>query len=283
MHGTFNVAGDGLITLSQALRRLGRVTVPLPRVAMTSLGSAVRQTRLGLPDYSPEQVDFLTYGRGVDTTRMRTVLGFEPRYTTEQALQEFATSLAPGLLQNHPWSPWRPSCPERWEARVADAEIIPLGTRGRPGRGSGRDKPSASSRNLAGSARRSAAEAAEAAEQTETPETEAPETEATADGAAAEQRGHDTFDTFDAAVEHATDAVTPAADAAAFAERPVVGLPDGAVPDAASSGGTGRPHTGSAVAVTSEGAGRRSARSPCTTCSSRHHHGPGRLRGRANR
>jgi len=33
---------------------------------------------------------------------------------------------------------------------VADAEIIPLGTRGRPGRGTGADKPSANSRNLAG-------------------------------------------------------------------------------------------------------------------------------------
>src|SRR4051812_29909565 len=32
---------------------------------------------------------------------------------------------------------------------MADAEIIPLGTRGRPGRGSGRDKPSTSSRALA--------------------------------------------------------------------------------------------------------------------------------------
>ena len=37
---------------------------------------------------------------------------------------------------------------------MADAEIIPLGTRGRPGRGSGRDKPSASSRELAGNGRR---------------------------------------------------------------------------------------------------------------------------------
>ncbi len=37
---------------------------------------------------------------------------------------------------------------------MADAEIIPLGTRGRPGRGTGRDKPSASSRNLVGNGRR---------------------------------------------------------------------------------------------------------------------------------
>ncbi len=37
---------------------------------------------------------------------------------------------------------------------MADAEIIPLGTRGRPGRGVGKEKPSSSSRSLAGGARR---------------------------------------------------------------------------------------------------------------------------------
>jgi 1-acyl-sn-glycerol-3-phosphate acyltransferase len=39
---------------------------------------------------------------------------------------------------------------------VADAEIIPLGTRGRPGRGSGSAKPSASARNLAGGGKKPA-------------------------------------------------------------------------------------------------------------------------------
>jgi len=39
---------------------------------------------------------------------------------------------------------------------VADAEIIPLGTRGRPGRGSGSSNPSASARNLAGGAAKKA-------------------------------------------------------------------------------------------------------------------------------
>src|SRR3954463_11435263 len=36
---------------------------------------------------------------------------------------------------------------------MGDAEVIPLGTRGRPGRGTGSAKPSAAARNLAGSAR----------------------------------------------------------------------------------------------------------------------------------
>ncbi len=103
VHGTFNAAGDGVLMLSQAIRRLGRLGVPLPALALSSLGSLVRQARLGLPDFSPEQLAFLTYGRGLDTRRMRNVLGFEPARTTEQALAEFAGSLESGPVQSHPW------------------------------------------------------------------------------------------------------------------------------------------------------------------------------------
>ena len=45
--------------------------------------------RAGLADFSPEQVRFLTYGRGMDTTRMREVLQFEPRFTTQAAFDDF--------------------------------------------------------------------------------------------------------------------------------------------------------------------------------------------------
>ena len=61
--GTFNVAGDGILTLSQAVRRLQRATVPLPGFAVGQLGSVLRQARLA--DFSPEQLSFLTFGRGI--------------------------------------------------------------------------------------------------------------------------------------------------------------------------------------------------------------------------
>ena len=93
--GTFNVAGDGVLTLSQAVRRLGRPMLPVPGFALSRVGSLVRQARLG--EFSPEQVQFLTFGRGVDTTRMREVLGFEPKYTTSEAFADFAHSLQPGF------------------------------------------------------------------------------------------------------------------------------------------------------------------------------------------
>ncbi|KAA1419535.1 NAD-dependent epimerase/dehydratase family protein [Nocardioides humilatus] len=93
VHGTFNVAGNGTLMLSQALRRLQRPGVPVPGLAFGGLGSALRSARLG--DLSPELVAFLTYGRGVDTTRMHEELGFEPRYSTAEAFGEFAATLPP--------------------------------------------------------------------------------------------------------------------------------------------------------------------------------------------
>ena len=89
--GTFNVAGDGVVMLSQALRRLRRPTLALPGFAVGSLGSALRSARVA--DFSPEQVSFLTYGRGVDTTRMRTELGFHPVRSTAEALTDFGATL----------------------------------------------------------------------------------------------------------------------------------------------------------------------------------------------
>ncbi len=91
--GTFNVAGDGILLLTQAIRRLNKPSVSLPGFAVGRLGSVLRQARVA--DFSPEQLGFLTYGRGVDTTRMREELGFEPSMTTEEAFAEFAQSLTP--------------------------------------------------------------------------------------------------------------------------------------------------------------------------------------------
>ena len=89
--GTFNLAGDGLIMLSQAVRRLRRATVSMPGFAVGGLGSVLRSARVA--DFSPEQLGFLTYGRGVDTTRMREVLDFHPTFTTAEAFADFGRLL----------------------------------------------------------------------------------------------------------------------------------------------------------------------------------------------
>jgi UDP-glucose 4-epimerase len=96
VHGTFNIAGDGIVMLSQAIRRIGKPSVALPAFAVSQVGSLVRRSRVA--DFSPEQVAYLTYGRGVDTSRMREVLGFEPRHTTASALDTLRSAIGPGPI-----------------------------------------------------------------------------------------------------------------------------------------------------------------------------------------
>lgn len=94
--GTFNLAGDGILSLSQAIRRLGRPVLRLPSFTAASTAAMVR--RLRLADFSPDQIPFLTYGRVVDTTRMRAEFGFEPEYTTATAFDDFRSTLGTGAV-----------------------------------------------------------------------------------------------------------------------------------------------------------------------------------------
>jgi UDP-glucose 4-epimerase len=94
--GTFNVAGDGVLMLSQAVRRLGSPSVAVPTAAFGAISTLFPAARRA--DLSSEETSFLTYGRGVDTTAMREVLGFEPAFTTAEAFDSFVRRLRPGLL-----------------------------------------------------------------------------------------------------------------------------------------------------------------------------------------
>ena len=94
--GTFNVAGDGVLLLSQCARRLGRPELPLPLPALRWGRSALAS--VGVGDFSAEQLRLLTHGRVVRTSQMRETLGFEPRFTTAAALAAYAEARGPGLL-----------------------------------------------------------------------------------------------------------------------------------------------------------------------------------------
>lgn len=94
--GIFNVAGDGFMVLSQALRRAGRPALPLPTLGTPFVGGLMR--RAGIADMDSAQVRLLTYGRGVDTARMREQLHFEPVHTTAEAFDAFVRARARGGL-----------------------------------------------------------------------------------------------------------------------------------------------------------------------------------------
>ncbi|MFD8317685.1 NAD-dependent epimerase/dehydratase family protein [Kitasatospora purpeofusca] len=94
--GTVNVAGEGVLLLSQCARRLGRPTLPLLLPAVSWIAGLARQTRL--VDVSPEHLRLLTHGRVVDTVRLRESFGYRPVFSTPEAFADFAAAQSPGLL-----------------------------------------------------------------------------------------------------------------------------------------------------------------------------------------
>ncbi len=94
--GTYNVAAADVVVLGQALRLLGRPVIGVPQSAAGPLAVALRQLRL--TDLSVDQIEALTYGRGMDTSRYLNAVGRPLRFTSRAALEEFAAVARPGLL-----------------------------------------------------------------------------------------------------------------------------------------------------------------------------------------
>jgi UDP-glucose 4-epimerase len=86
--GTFNVAGDGVVLLSQAIRIAGKAPLPIPEPLVNRVAELVGRT----VDFSPEQVRFLQYGRVADTSAAREQLGFTPKWSSLQAFEDFAAT-----------------------------------------------------------------------------------------------------------------------------------------------------------------------------------------------
>ncbi|MGI5165490.1 NAD-dependent epimerase/dehydratase family protein [Spirillospora sp. CA-253888] len=93
--GCFNVAGDGVLLLSQALRRAGRPYVPVPAASISTLGDLGRRLG-GLPGFSPELQRWLTYGRVIDTAALVGELAWRPKYGSEAAFADFVSAQGRG-------------------------------------------------------------------------------------------------------------------------------------------------------------------------------------------
>jgi UDP-glucose 4-epimerase len=89
VRGAVNVAPTGSVSLSRALRLIGRTQMPLPHPlfgpAMSQLGS-----RLGAGGLYGDGIKLLRYGRGVDNRRMLEELGYRPAYDATGAIRDFA-------------------------------------------------------------------------------------------------------------------------------------------------------------------------------------------------
>src|SRR3954470_10703050 len=91
--GTYNVAGAGVLALSQAVRRAGRISLPLPEGTLSGVAGMLRTAGVG--QIGLDQIDLFVHGRVVDTTELVREFGFEPR-TTAEAFDDFITGHAGG-------------------------------------------------------------------------------------------------------------------------------------------------------------------------------------------
>ena len=157
--GTFNVAGDGMLMLSQAIRRLNK---PIRVVARLRR----RPTRLRAPAGPRRRLlaraarlpDLWSWGGHDADARRHSVSSraTPPRVPSPTSVSPSGSRCAATcsllLRRVRPVS----------DAKSSDAQIIPIGTNGRPGRGTGRERPSSAARSLAGTPRTAARKAAPA-------------------------------------------------------------------------------------------------------------------------
>lgn len=88
--GVFNVAAEGPLPLTKLMALAGKFGVPVVHLA-AYWGNPLLAT-VGVPvgKLWPIEPDYLRYPCVADLGRMRTTLGFAPRYTAVEALREFA-------------------------------------------------------------------------------------------------------------------------------------------------------------------------------------------------
>ena len=94
--GTFNIGAADIVTLSQALHKMGRPFVGVPQTAAPLVATLLRRAQL--LDYSADPIDALTYGRAMDTSRFTAETGFVPKFSSLGALEEFVGAARAGLL-----------------------------------------------------------------------------------------------------------------------------------------------------------------------------------------
>jgi len=86
-HGVFNIVGQRIIPLSLILKLANKIRLPKPYPIAENLFRALWITKVG--PFPPEHLDFLRYHCLADGSRAREVMGYIPKKTAWQALEEF--------------------------------------------------------------------------------------------------------------------------------------------------------------------------------------------------
>jgi UDP-glucose 4-epimerase len=88
--GVFNIVGDGVLPLRTVIKLAGRSTLPMPRSVASGLTTALWLTQLA--EAPPAFFDYLQYICVADGALARKELGFEPLYTSREALIDYANA-----------------------------------------------------------------------------------------------------------------------------------------------------------------------------------------------
>jgi UDP-glucose 4-epimerase len=125
-HGTYNAAGNGVLALSQAIRRAGRIALPVAEPGMNAFAALIRAAGLRRllshpllrpPELTHDQLDLFVHGRVVDNRALIEEFGYRPRSTAE-AFDDFIRGQdlhRPGQL-----AALRPETVAAVEARIRD-------------------------------------------------------------------------------------------------------------------------------------------------------------------
>jgi UDP-glucose 4-epimerase len=85
--GIYNMAGDGILSMKEMARLMGKPYVALP-VWLLKAGLGFMKA-LRLTQYGPEQVNFLRYRPVLSNRRLKEAFGFIPQKTTREVFQYF--------------------------------------------------------------------------------------------------------------------------------------------------------------------------------------------------
>lgn len=87
--GAYNIAADGVLSMSDVAKALGARPVRVPRAAVSAASEVIRR----LP-FVPSALEWLHVGRTsvvMDTTKAKSRLGWEPKYTAAETLSALGT------------------------------------------------------------------------------------------------------------------------------------------------------------------------------------------------
>ncbi len=90
--GTFNLTGDGVMTLREIAQRMGRPFVAIPETWLRKGLELLSERQL--TQYGPEQVRFLRHRPVLDNARLKAGFGYRPRYSSREVFSAYAHARA---------------------------------------------------------------------------------------------------------------------------------------------------------------------------------------------